>query len=252
MLSLPGVSHAYPRRDERVRLQGVEGLLLPGEDEGEGDAPLLRGAAARRRDQQHLLPDARARDAAALGRAGPRRLRVRPQGLAAHHAPAAAGAGGGRDRGSPLRDGAARSATRLGPVFFQTAAAPEEGRRRGCAPSSAASPRRIPSPSSSATSRGSTTRSTTRCGRATRPSSPWTRTRPGGEGDARRAPPPTGATCACGGATTTTTRSPRGASRILAAALARGVRLLQARGGHAARLAGHRAIRRVRPGASPA
>src|SRR5215813_7984702 len=53
-------SHARPRRDERIQLQGMEGKLLSGGPSRVRHARLLRGAAPRRRDQQHLLPDAEA------------------------------------------------------------------------------------------------------------------------------------------------------------------------------------------------
>ena len=55
-------------RRERLRLQGMEGHLLPREDAARRDARLVRRAAALGRDQQHLLPDAQGRGARALGR----------------------------------------------------------------------------------------------------------------------------------------------------------------------------------------
>ena len=83
---------------------------------------------ADRRDQQHLLPAARPRDAAALGRGGPARLRLRAEGLAADHPPPAALRGVEGDGRLPLRRRlrprrAARARALPDPAL------PEEGRR---------------------------------------------------------------------------------------------------------------------------
>src|SRR5688500_16221476 len=51
-------SKAAPRGRERLLVQGMEGQLLPGEDQAGGNAALLFRAPAHRRDQQYVLPHA--------------------------------------------------------------------------------------------------------------------------------------------------------------------------------------------------
>ena len=102
-----------------------KGTLLPGRPCRRRDARVLRRAPAGRRDQQHLLPDAEAGAARGLGDAGPGGVPVRPQGVAADHAPQAA-EGGGRRGGLLLRRRRdARRAAR--PDALPAAAQPEEG-----------------------------------------------------------------------------------------------------------------------------
>ena len=169
---------------------------------------------ADRRDQQHLLPAARPRDAAALGGRGAARLRLRAEGLAAHHPPPAALGRSRRRRSTTSSTSPPPSASGSGP----SSSRPRPSSRRtwpACATSWPSSRRRGPSRSSSATRPGGTRRSTRRCAPATRPSSaPTPRSR------ARRARPScrprTGATCACAAATTTTRGSRRGRSAIRA------------------------------------
>src|SRR5678815_2509762 len=81
--------HARDRRCERLLLQGMEGQLLPGQDEARGDAAVLLVEAADGGDQQHVLPDAQDGDAGELAEDHPRDVPVCDQGVAAHHAPGA-------------------------------------------------------------------------------------------------------------------------------------------------------------------
>ena len=159
------------------------------------------GALLDGRDQQHLLQAPGARDARALGRAGARRLRVRAEGIPAHHAPPAPLAGVEGDRRLPA--GHRRGAR--GPARARSCSRPRRSSRRtwrGCARSWNCFRATAVSPSSSATRPGGTTRSTRRCARATprscapTPTSRAPRAR-------RSSRPPTGATCACAAPTTT-------------------------------------------------
>src|SRR5204863_7437894 len=73
------------RWNEWLRLQGVEGQLLPEGAEGRRDAWLLRQQISRGRDQQHLLSSAARERIARLGGKGPRHVHVRAQSESAHH-----------------------------------------------------------------------------------------------------------------------------------------------------------------------
>ena len=187
---------------------------------------------------------------------GAPRLRLRAEGLAAHHPPPAAPPES-KETVDYLFDVASRARRPARARPLPDPALPEEGPRPA-----ARLPRLLPagarrSPSSSATRRWLDEEVYARCARATRPSSaPTPRSR------ARRAlrscRPRTGATCACAAATTTTRASRRWAERIRAQPWQRGLRLLQARGRPAARLAGDRALPRLgavsrarRPGSGP-
>src|SRR5579884_2697822 len=55
------------RRHERLRVQGVASLLLPGQDARGGVPAVLRLEARRGRDRLHVLPDAERQDARRLG-----------------------------------------------------------------------------------------------------------------------------------------------------------------------------------------
>ena len=101
---------ARTARNERVLLQGVEGELLSRGSSRLRDAPPLLVAAAFRRDQQHVLPDAARVAPRELGRAGSGRVLLRAEGVAADHAPQASEGGGRRGR-LLLRGRRRRSAT---------------------------------------------------------------------------------------------------------------------------------------------
>src|SRR5262245_4759425 len=116
--------HEPVYRHQRVRLQGVEGVVLSQGPAGRGDAPLLRRAVPDGRDQQHVLPDSEDVGGRGVGGGGAGRVPVRTQGLAADHAfPAAKGVGGDRGDHVPGRGGTGR-APWAGSV--STAAEPEE------------------------------------------------------------------------------------------------------------------------------
>ncbi len=108
------------RRDERVRVPGVEGRLLPGRHQVRRDAPLLRVAFLERRDQLHVPARRFGEDAREMGRRHPGGLRVRAEGASAHHRRAGVEAGrrgAARARSSrPSR----RSVPRVGPILLQS------------------------------------------------------------------------------------------------------------------------------------
>src|SRR5206468_8351890 len=111
---------------ERLRLQGMEGSVLPRGLERRRDARLLLEQVSDGRDQQHLLSAAQGEGAARLGSAGARAILLCDQGEPENHAFRAAQAGVRGDRRiSSARYGAARGARRTD--SFSAAAEFEEG-----------------------------------------------------------------------------------------------------------------------------
>ena len=103
----PGGQHEHVEalgRGQRLLLQGVEGGLLSREHQARGHARLVRRAAAHGGDQQHLLPDAQGRGAAALGEATPEAFRfaIKASRRITHDARLKADAAA--DRGLPLQE----------------------------------------------------------------------------------------------------------------------------------------------------
>src|SRR5439155_4091429 len=72
--------------DIGVRVQGVEGALLPGDAEGSGDALLLRGAVPLGGDQLHVPAPALGEDPRDVEGADAGGVRVRAEGTPADHA----------------------------------------------------------------------------------------------------------------------------------------------------------------------
>ncbi len=114
--------------DERVFVQGVGRPVLPREDGREGDARVLRDAAARRRDQQHVLSDAERRRDRRMARASTRFFSLRHKSAASDHAREAAQGLQGRARLSVRGARGTEALPRLDPV---STAAVRESRRRG-------------------------------------------------------------------------------------------------------------------------
>ncbi len=178
----------------------MEGEFLSRGPAGLGDAALLRRAAHGGRDQQHVLPDAARGDRSRRWAAQvPRGLRLRAQGVAAHHAPQASQGGRGRRRLLLRHRGDARRPARARPL--PAAAEPEEGPGRAWSRSCDAAARDRGRRSSSGTRPGSTTRSSRRCARA---SAALCIAEDEERRDAARRHRRLGLRCACGARTTAT------------------------------------------------
>ena len=103
---------------ERLLVQGVEGQFLSGEHEAGRHARVLRRAAADGGDQQHLLPDAEGHGSGELVTANAGELPLRHQGVAPHHALRASRPKRRATRSSTSTAISPRSAKR-GPVLYQ-------------------------------------------------------------------------------------------------------------------------------------
>jgi hypothetical protein len=177
-------SRAHRRRNERLQLPSVEGVVLPGRPPGQEDARLLREPVRDGRGERHVLPDAEAGDARRVAGRGPGRLRLRAEGAAAHHAREAARRRGRAHRHLSRRGRGAGRRARPGPV---PASPDDEARARAA--------RGVPRRSSSATTPGSRTTSTPRWRRAAPRCASPTRTRRRRPSSRRRR----SATCGCAG-----------------------------------------------------
>ena len=201
--------HEAPGRNERLRVQGMEGLVLSRGSQGRRDARLLRRASFRRSRSTTRSTGCRRSSAAGVGGAGARGVHVRDQGEPADHALRAAQARERRAPSSFYSRTPRRSARKLGPILFQLPPNLKKDVRPAARVRRHAAGGPTSTRSSSGTRAGSTTRCTTRCASATsRCASSSSRSLRRRSSRRRR-----GDTCGCTGSTTTRRCSPSGRSR---------------------------------------
>ncbi len=200
------------RRDERLRLQGVEGLVLSRRSEGRRDARLLRRASFRRSRSTTRSTGCRRSTCCWTGR---RRCRRRSRSRSRRASASRTTRGSSRSARARVEFllkntvGARRPAR---PDPLSAAAEPQEGCCRGCARFSARCRPTGSTRSSFDTRAGSTTTSSTRCASATsRCASPSSRS-----SRRRSSRPRRGDMRGCTGSTTTRPRSPSGRAQIAA------------------------------------